>query len=142
MAAAKKETAEKMNDLFIMGRVVRAYYGATRKDEKEKYRITIQSDVMPYDQIKAFDGSPSRFVPSWFKEEKGFMNLSSDYAIPVRYGRDELDFTQWSAGETNLTAPNAIVVVKVRQKQGAVYPVAIDIREDGHTEDVWEGFDE
>lgn len=142
MAKMNNVTPEKLNDLFVVGRVVRAFYGTTRKDDKEKYRITIQNDEMPYDQIKAFDGSPSRFVPTWFKDGKGFMNLASDYSIPVRYQRDEIDFVSWTTGEEELTAPNAIVCIKVRQKQGALYPVAIDIREDGHTEDVWEGFDD
>ena len=141
MAAAKKEV-EKMNDLFITGRVVRAFYGSTRKDTKDKYRLTIQADDMPYDHIQAFDGSPSRFVPSWFKEAKGFMNLASDYNIPGKFNGDEIDFQEWTTGGEDLTAPNSIVCVKIRQKQGAVYPVALVIREDGHTENVWEGFDE
>lgn len=130
----------KMNDLYISGKVVRAFYGTARQDDTEKYRLTIFNENLPYDKIQAFDGSSSKYTPAWFKDAEGYMNLTSRYTIPVKIGSKETDFDNWVNGD--YTAPNSKVVVRVRQKQGAVYPVAILVKEDGFVENPFEGFDE
>ena len=138
--AAKKETTEKLNDVYLTGKVVRAYYGTSRKDETEKYRFTIFDEKMPYEKIDAFDSSSSKYTPTWFKDLEGYVNLSSMYDIPVRFGNKDMTFDEWLKGE--LTPPNSIVTVRVRQKQGAVYPVAILVKEDGFTENPFDGFED
>lgn len=143
MAATKKETAEKVNqmsDLYIDGRIVRAYFGETRKDHDEKYRLTIHGEI-PYDEITAYEDTRASFIPTWFKDREGYMNLSSVYDIPCRYNRETFKFSEWISDGFDLTPVNATVCVRVRQKEGAVYPVAIDILSDGEVADVWEGFD-
>ena len=50
-------------------------------------------------------------------------------------------YSEWINGAADLTAPGSIVVIRIRQKDGSVYPVAIDILSDGEIADVWEGFD-
>ena len=144
MAATKKAaaTAEKLSDIYIEGTVSKALFGATRWDKEDKFRVTIKSDDIPYDDIKAYDNTKSSFIPDWYKDRNGYINLSSKYDIPCRYGNEKLMFSQWINGEADLTAPGSIVVLRIRQKDGSVYPVAIDILNDGEIADVWEGFDQ
>ena len=143
MAAAKKATAtqEKLSDIYIEGTITKALFGATRWDKDDKYRVTIKSDDIPYDEIKAYDNTKSSFIPDWYKDRNGYINLSSKYDIPCRYGNEKFMFFEWINGATDLTAPGSNVVIRIRQKDGSVYPVAIDILSDGEIADVWEGFD-
>ena len=68
MAATKKAaTAEKMSDIYIEGAVSKALFGATRWDKEDKFRVTIKSDDIPYDEIKAYDNTKSSFIPDWYK---------------------------------------------------------------------------
>lgn len=145
MAAAKKAaaTAEKLNDIYIEGAVTKAFFGATRWDKEEKFRVTIKSEDIPYDEIKAYDNTKSSFIPDWYKDRNGYINLSSKYDIPCRYGNEKFMFSEWINGAADLTAPGSMVVIRIRQKNGSVcsvYPVAIDILSDGEIADVWEGF--
>lgn len=143
MAATKKapETAPK-SDIYVEGTVTKAIFGGTRWDKDDKYRVTIKSDNIPYDDITAYDNTKSSFIPDWYKDRNGYINLSSRYDIPCRYGNEKLDFSAWINGEADLTAPGSQVVIRIRQKDGSVYPVAIDILRDGEIADVWAGFDE
>ena len=137
----EKNLQEKMSDLYITGHVIKAMFGTTRFDKDEKFRITIKGDI-PYDVITAYEGTRTSFIPQWYKEQDGYMNLSSLYDIPCRYGNDKFTFSEWISRDNDLTAPNSEVCIRIRQKDGAVYPVAIDIMKDGELDDVWDGFDE
>ena len=143
MAATKKAAAtqEKLNDIYIEGAVTKALFGATRWDKEDKFRVTIKSEDIPYDEIKAYDNTKSSFIPDWYKDRNGYINLSSKYDIPCRYGNEKFMFSEWINGAADLTAPGSMVVIRIRQKDGSVYPVAIDILSDGEIADVWEGFD-
>lgn len=136
----EKNLQEKLSDLYITGHVIKATFGATRFDKGEKFRITIKGDI-PYDDITAYEGTRTSFIPQWYKEQEGYMNLSSVYDIPCRYGNDKFTFSDWISKYNDLTAPNSEVCIRIRQKDGAVYPVAIDILKDGEVADVWDGFD-
>ena len=136
----EKNLQEKMSDLYITGHVIKATFGATRFDKGEKFRITIKGDI-PYEDITAYDGTRTSFIPQWYKEQEGYMNLSSVYDIPCRYGNDKFTFSDWISKDNDLTAPNSEVCIRIRQKDGAVYPVAIDILKDGEVADVWDGFE-
>lgn len=136
----EKNLQEKLSDLYITGHVIKATFGATRFDKGEKFRITIKGDI-PYEDITAYDGTRTSFIPQWYKEQEGYMNLSSVYDIPCRYGNDKFTFSDWISKDNDLTAPNSEVCIRIRQKDGAVYPVAIDILKDGEVADVWDGFD-
>ena len=136
----EKNLQEKMSDLYITGHVIKATFGATRFDKGEKFRITIKGDI-PYEDITAYEGTRTSFIPQWYKEQEGYMNLSSVYDIPCRYGNDKFTFSDWISKDNDLTAPNSEVCIRIRQKDGAVYPVAIDILKDGEVADVWDGFD-
>lgn len=130
------------NDFIVMGSVVRAYFGGTKNDEKEKYRVTVKGDI-PYEKITAYDSCGSKYTPSWLKKAEGYINLSSRYDIPVRIGSRVYTFEEWIDGEAaSNTAIHAEVRMLVRQKEGAVYPVCIDVLTDGYQDDAFATMDE
>lgn len=140
-AAAETKAPEKNSDIYIEGAVTKALFGTTRWDKKEKYRITIKGEDIPYDEITAYDKTKSSFIPDWYKERNGYINLSSLYDFPCRYGNEKFNFSDWINGAVELTAPGSQVVIRIRQKDGSIYPVAVDILQDGEIADVWDGFD-
>lgn len=118
-----------MNNLVIEGVVVSAKYGATKFDDKNKYRLSLYSESMPYDDIKAFDTVGEKMTPSWYKEQEGYINLNSIFDIPVMDIKgNRIDFDAWL--ETG-KAVKSKVKVSVRQKEGALYPIAIKVIEEG-----------
>lgn len=122
-----KETANKV--LIIRGvKVTRAYFGSTKFNPTEKNHITLNGDI-PYDEIVAYKNVGSKLTPTWLKKREGYMNLASVYDIPVRTeNKREITFSDWIS-ECNPISSE--VNVKVIQKEGACYPVAIDVIKDG-----------
>lgn len=123
----KKETENKV--IIIRGvNVVRAYFGSTKFNPNEKNHITLKGDI-PYDEIIAYKNVGNKLTPTWFKNREGYMNLASVYDVPVRTENNRvISFSDWIE-ECNPISSE--VNVKVIQKDGAVYPVAIDVIKDG-----------
>ena len=129
----KMEKKELMKKLIIEGRIVSARYGATKFDDNNKYRVSIQSDNIPYEDVHAYDNSGTKLTPAWFKNQDGYINLSSIYSIPVMNSKGvKIDFDEWLE---NYNVLGSIVRVSVKQKEGAVYPEAIKVLEDGEERD-------
>ena len=128
---------KKESILIIRGvKVVRAYFGGTKFNPTEKNHVTIKGDI-PYDSITAFEKSGSKLTPTWYKNRDGYMNLASLFDIPVLTDKiKQIEFADWIA-EYNTVG--ATVDVKVIQKDGAVYPVAIQVLEDGEEINPFEG---
>lgn len=125
----KVQETKKMSNLIIEGVVVSAKYGATKFDDKNKYRLSLYSENMPYDDITAFDTVGEKMTPSWYKEQEGYINLNSIFDIPVMDIKgNRIDFDAWlDTGK----AVKSKVKVSVRQKEGALYPIAIKVIEEG-----------
>ena len=122
----KKELLKK---LIVEGVVVSARYGARKFDNNNKYRVAIKSDSINYDEIHAYDNVGTKLTPSWLKNRDGYINLSSIYSIPVMDARGkQIDFDVWLA-EYNVLG--SLVKVSIKQKDGAIYPEAIKVLEDG-----------
>lgn len=118
--------------LMIQGTIVSARYGANKFDDANKYRIAINGDI-PYDDIHAYDNVGPKMTPSWYKNREGYMNLNSIYSIPVKDTKGKvIDFDDWLE---NYNVLGASVVVKIKQKDGAIYPMAIKVLEDGEERD-------
>lgn len=130
-AKTKKETGNKV--LIIRGvKVVRAFFGRTKFNPTEKNHITLKGDI-PYDDIVAYKKVGSKLTPSWLKTREGYMNLASMYDIPVRTENNrEIPFSDWISDCNPISSE---VNVKVIQKEGACYPVAIDVIKDGDDQD-------
>ena len=132
-----KEQVEKemkeLKTLLIEGIIVSCRYGSTKFDDTNKYRFAIKSDSIPYDDIHAYDNVGAKLTPSWMKEKDGYINLSSIYDVPVMDTRlKKISFTDWME---NYNTIGSKVLVKIKQKDGAIYPEAIKVLEDGEERD-------
>ena len=137
----KKETkaAETTNNTYVIltGTVKKAYRGKTKFDDKVKNRVTLFNESMPYDLITAYADTPAKLVPSWYKDADGYINAASEFEVPVKdTNGKEIDFETWI---NEYDTHNAQAVIKIRQKDGAIYLTAIKILEDGEPVDAFEG---
>ena len=124
---------ELMKKLIVEGVVVSARYGANKFDDTNKYRIAIKSDDINYDEIHAYDNVGTKLTPSWYKNRDGYINLSSIYSIPVMDASGKkISFDDWME---NYNVLGSIVKISIKQKDGAVYPEAIKVLEDGEERD-------
>lgn len=124
---------ELMKKLIVEGVVVSARYGANKFDDTNKYRIALKSDDLNYDEIHAYDNVGTKLTPSWFKNRDGYINLSSIYSIPVMDAAGKkISFDDWME---NYNVLGSIVKISIKQKDGAVYPEAIKVLEDGEERD-------
>lgn len=134
----KKQEVKKMNNIIVEGTIVSARFGSTKFDDNNKYRITIESDSIDYDSIHAYDNVGSKLTPTWFKDKTGYINLSSIYDIPIQdVNGKRIDFEEWIGEEYN--ALGSKVKVSIKQKEGALYPIAIKVIEEGEERDPFEG---
>lgn len=137
MGKTVEETKETINNLIIEGIVISAYIGKSRFSDTEKSRLAIQSDSIPYDKITAFNESGAKLTPAWFKDKNGYMNLASIYDIPVKdvKGR-QISFEEFVESETAIGSKIKISIV---QRDGAIYPKAFRVLEEGEPRDPFEG---
>lgn len=131
------ETNVTDNTLIIEGTVISAYIGKSRFSDVEKCRLAIESKTIPYDKITAFKESGAKLTPAWFKDKNGYMNLASLYNIPVKDSRNrEISFSEFVELETAIGSKIKLSVV---QRDGAIYPKAFKVIEDGEPRDPFEG---
>lgn len=136
----KKQEVKKMNNIIVEGTIVSARFGSTKFDDNNKYRIAIESDSIDYDSIHAYDNVGSKLTPTWFKDKTGYINLSSIYDIPIQdVNGKRIDFEEWIDSEENHNALGSKVKVSIKQKEGALYPIAIKVIEEGEERDPFEG---
>lgn len=132
-------TQKTPNTLIIKGvNVVRAYFGTTKFNSEPKYHITVNGDI-PYDSITAYDNAGTKLTPTWYKNKDGYMNVASKFEIPVQDIKGKfIDFEDWIE---EYNAIGAIVNIKIIQKDGAIYPVAIVVVKDGEEINPFEGME-
>lgn len=134
---SNETTVTTNNDLIIEGIVSSAYIGKSRFSDVEKKRIAIKCDTIPYDQITAFKDSGNKLTPSWFKDKTGYINLASIYNIPVKDTRGrEITFEEFCEMETSIGSK---IKIAIKQSEGALYPKAFVILEDGEPRDAFAG---
>lgn len=132
-----QEQETPVKGIIIEGVVTSAYKGKTKYSEEIKNRIAIKSESIPYDKITAFEESGNKLTPTWFKEKTGYINLTSRFDIPVMTIKGKkITFEEWL--ETKVVI-GSTVKCKFIQKEGAIYPVAIKVVEDGEVFDAFEG---
>lgn len=130
---AKAKETKKHETIVVKGIVKKAYTGKTKFSEDVKNRITIYSEDFPYTDITAYDDQPDKLTPGWFKDQEGYCNLASGFDVDVMNSSGkQISFEDWV---NNYDTHNAEVTVKIRQKDGAVYPVAIKVYKDGEPVD-------
>lgn len=127
-----------MKTIIIKGDVVRAYNGRTKFTEKVANRLTLKCEDLPFEEFdKVYATSGSKLTPSWVKDRTGYINLNSIYDIPVKTTNSrEIAFTDWC---NDFPTSGSKVSVKLTLKEGAIYPNAILVHEDGEISNPFEG---
>lgn len=121
------ETIEKI----IKGTINLMYYGISNLDKtrKPKYIISINSPQLSElkdekEIINEYSKTP--FKPKWFTEDSRKINLKTIYEIPVNFNNRTFSISEFLDEYSNFTT-NAEVKVKLRFKNGACYPVALQV---------------
>lgn len=127
-------------DVIVKGVLTSARIGTTKFDDKEKNRLSIKSDNLPYEELdEAYKGSGSRLTPKWLKDRTGFINLSSKFDIPVKdlNGR-KITFEELCEKST---VCGSEVLCSIVIKEGCVYPQALMVVKEGEERDPFAAFD-
>lgn len=125
---------------IVTGTLVKATFGASRYDDKTKYRLSIKlsdPDLTEFEPVYA--ETPKKLQPKWFKEETGYISLNSIYDIPTMdpSGKEVMLSDIMSS---DFTLIGAEVGVSVILKDGAVYPKSIRIISEGEPSDPFADF--
>lgn len=129
-----QETQKATNSIILCdGTVKKAYRGKTKFDDTVKNRVTIYNDQIQYELITAYDNTPAKLTPGWFRDAEGYLTANSTFDIPVlTKDKNEITFEEWV---DNYPTHNAVIRLKIRQKDGAIYPIAIKVLTDGEPVD-------
>ena len=116
---------------IIKGTINLMYYGVSNLDKSntKKYIISINSeDLTKLRETKEIieNYSTTPFKPKWFTEDTKKINLKTKYDIPVEYNYGKFDLSDFLSDYGNFTT-NAEVKIKLRFKNGACYPVALQV---------------
>ena len=138
-----KQVEKKEKGVVIVdGTVVSARIGTSRFDDKEKCRLSIKCEPTTLDYAKfdkAFEKSGSRLTPNWVKNKDGYINLNSKFDIPCKDITGKVitfeEFTEKS------TALGSVIKLSLTIKDGAVYPVAFKVLQEGEELNPFEGLD-
>lgn len=107
--------------------------GNDLENVKNVINVTPRESKKVFDKITAFENSGKNFTPTWYNK-KEYIILRSVYDIPFEVDGSKLSFDDFC--ERGLIK-NAKVVCKMLQKDGAVYPVAVKVLEDGEMYDAF-----
>ena len=120
-------------DLIKCNRTRKEFKG---KETAEKLYITLASVEFDADKKaiieEAFKESGKKFTPSWVTEFEGYVNLSTKYEIPFK---DTVNNVTGDSIENYISDGfnwlGAKVSVSINVKDGALYPKAMIIHEEG-----------
>ena len=129
---------------IIKGTIDLMYYGVSRLDRTntKKYIISIDSSQLSdlkeeKEIIENYKTTP--FKPKWFTEDSKKINLKTLYEIPVLYNGRSYNINEFLNEFGNFTT-NAEVKIKLRFKNGACYPVALQILSLGEEKEEYNPF--
>ena len=108
-------------------------------DQLETTLSLFSEDEEIYSKLSsAYEDTHEKFIPRWFKEKNGYINLKSNYDIPVLTTNDE-ETTLVDLINESPTLIGSKVNISLTLTDGAVYPNAIKIVEDGEVKNPFEG---
>lgn len=87
------------------------------------------ADLDNFDEVYKECGK--KYTPNWLKERNGECHMKSKYNIPVRFRFNMTDEITSAEYISQNMYNNAKVSIRVRQKEGAIYPLAIVVEEIG-----------
>lgn len=129
---------------IIKGTIDLMYYGVSKLDRTntKKYIISIESPQLTdlkEDKEIIENYSKTPFKPKWFTEDSKKINLKTFYDIPVEYNNSKIDLSTFLSDYGNFTT-NAEVKIKLRFKNGACYPVALQVLSLGEEKEEYNPF--
>ena len=142
-----------MKEMIILNDVtlVKAKRGAKSVWDNRTKRFTYNNDQLEttlslfsedeevYSKLaSAYENTHEKFIPRWFKEKEGYINLKSNFEIPVLTTNDE-ETTLVDLINESPTLIGSKVNISLTLTDGAVYPNAIKIVEDGEVKNPFEG---
>ena len=108
-------------------------------DQLETTLTLFSEDEEIYSKLaSAYEDTHEKFIPRWFKEKNGFINLKSNYDIPVLTTNDE-ETTLVDLINESPTLIGSKVNISLTLTDGAIYPNAIKIIEDGEVKNPFDG---
>ena len=129
---------------IIKGTINLMYYGISKLDRTrtEKYIISIESPQLSdlkeeKEIIENYAKTP--FKPKWFTEDSNKINLKTLYEIPVLYNDKTFRIDEFLDQFGRFTT-NAEVKIKLSFKNGACYPVALEILSLGEEKEEYNPF--
>lgn len=131
-----------MEQIIFNGVVKYAYYGKSDNDNKDKTRILVTVDDANIDDIRkklTECYKSSSLKPKFVTENGTDLMIKSLYDVPCRMDADTSQIKElWSDYDTTAKGfidmgytVGAKVRVKIKLKNGAMYPVAIVVKELG-----------
>lgn len=134
---------------IIKGTINLMYYGISNLDKTrtQKYIISIESPQLTdlkEDKEIIDNYSKTPFKPKWFTEDSKKINLKTLYEIPVLYNGKTFTIDKF-LDEYGRFTTNAEVKIKLRFKNGACYPIALEVISLGEEKEEYNpftGFDE
>ena len=140
--AQSTETKETKKQVIVEGIITSARFGKSRFDETEKNRLSVKCEdgVIPYEIFDEFyKRVGNKLTPTWLKERNGYINVSSEFNIPVKTVNSRT-ITFADLIETT-TCIGSKIKLALNVKEGATYPISILILEDGEEKDPFAMFD-
>lgn len=129
---------------IIKGTIDLMYYGVSKLDRSntKKYIISITSPQLTElkedkEIIENYAKTP--FKPKWFTEDSKKINLKTLYEIPVLYNSRSCWIDEFLNDFGNFTT-NAEVKIKLSFKNGACYPVALEVLKLGEEKEAYNPF--
>lgn len=129
---------------IIKGTINLMYYGISNLDRTrtQKYIISIESPQLTElkeekEIIENYSKTP--FKPKWFTEDSKKINLKTLYEIPVLYNSKTFTIDKF-LNEYGRFTTNAEVKIKLRFKNGACYPVALEVLSLGEEKEEYNPF--
>lgn len=126
---AKQNETEKKSTLVLTGTLKQFFFGKSKFSDIDMYRLCIECENVPYEDIYAYDDCGDKLTPKWLKEKSNKLNFKSKFDFPIQ----AVDGKKLSCDdfiEMDKTV-DAQVKLKIRQKEGAIYPVAMSIVKNG-----------
>lgn len=129
---------------IIKGTINLMYYGISNLDrtKTKKYIISIESPQLSdlkeeKEIIENYAKTP--FKPKWFTEDSKTINLKTLYEIPVLYNNRSCWIDEFLNDFGRFTT-NAEVKIKLSFKNGACYPVALEVLKLGEEKEEYNPF--
>ena len=141
-ATSNQEEKKGKEIVIVEGTVVSARIGTSRFDDKEKCRLSIKCEPTTLDYAKfekAYEKSGSRLTPNWVKDKDGYINLNSKFNIPCKdITGKAITFEEFTEKSTALGSE---IKLSLTIKDGAIYPVAFKVLQEGEELNPFEGLD-